>query len=41
MSVPEAKRLKEREVDHSWLKRLLAEPMFENDVIKDTLRQKG
>lgn len=40
MSVPEAKRLKELEAQNTRLKKLLAEQMFENDVIKDALREK-
>jgi putative transposase len=40
MTVPEAKRLKELESENTRLKRLLAEQMFENDVIKDALRKK-
>lgn len=38
MSVPEARRLKELEAENTRLKKLLAEQMFENDVIKDALR---
>lgn len=40
MRVPEAKRLKELEAENTRLKKLLAEQMFENDVIKDALRKK-
>jgi putative transposase len=40
MSVPDAKRLKELEAENTRLKRLLAEQMSENDVIKDALRKK-
>ncbi|MBZ4187010.1 IS3 family transposase [Thermomonas sp. RSS23] len=40
MSVPDAKRLKELEAENTRLKKLLAEQMFENDVIKDALRKK-
>ena len=40
MSVPEAKRLKELEAENTRLKTLLAERLFENDVIKDALRKK-
>ncbi|MCD9028570.1 hypothetical protein LDO26_10165 [Luteimonas sp. BDR2-5] len=36
-SVPDAKRLKELESENTRLKKLLAEQMFENDVIKDGL----
>jgi putative transposase len=39
MSVPDAKRLKEPEAENTRLKKLLAEQMFENDVIKDVLRK--
>ena len=35
MSVSDAKRLKELEAENTRLKKLLAEQMFENDVIKD------
>ena len=41
MSVPDAKRLKELEADNARLKKLLAEQIFENDVIKDVLRKKS
>ncbi len=41
MSVPEAKRLKELEAENTRLKKLLAEQVFENDVIKDALRKSG
>ena len=40
MSVPDAKRLEELEAENARLKKLLAEQMFENDVIKDVLRKK-
>ncbi|MBN5170880.1 IS3 family transposase [Stenotrophomonas maltophilia] len=40
MSVPDAKRLKELEAENTRLKKLLAEQVFENDVIKDALRKK-
>lgn len=40
MSVPDAKRLKDLEAENTRLKKLLAEQMFENDVIKDALRKK-
>lgn len=40
MSVPEAKRLKDLEAENTRLKKLLAEQVFENDVIKDALRKK-
>jgi putative transposase len=41
MSVSDAKRLKELEAENTRLKKLLAEQMFENDVIKDVLRKKS
>ena len=41
MGVSDAKRLKELETENSRLKKLLAEQMFENDVIKDVLRKKS
>ena len=40
MSVPDAKRLKELETENGRLKKLLAEQMLENEVIKDVLRKK-
>jgi putative transposase len=40
MSVPEAKRLKELEVENSRLKKLLAESMLENEVTREALRKK-
>ena len=40
MSVPDAKRLKDLEAENTRLKKLLAEQMFENDLIKDALRKK-
>ena len=40
MRVPEAKRLKELETENTRLKKLLAEQMLENEVIKDVLRKK-
>ena len=40
MSVPEAKRLKELEVENARLKRLLAESMLENEVTREALRKK-
>ena len=36
----EAKRLKDLEAENTRLKKLLAEQLFENDVIKDALRKK-
>ncbi|WP_159091468.1 transposase, partial [Xanthomonas fragariae] len=35
MSVPDAKRLKDLESENARLKKLLAEQLFENDLIKD------
>ena len=40
MSVPDAKRLKELETENGRLKKLLAEQVLENEVIKDVLRKK-
>ena len=40
MSVPDAKRLKELESENTRLKKLLAEQMLENEVIRDVLRKK-
>jgi putative transposase len=40
MSVPDARRLKELETENTRLKKLLAEQVFENDLIKDALRKK-
>ena len=40
MNVSEAKRLKELEAENSRLKKLLAEQVLENEVIKDVLRKK-
>jgi len=40
MSVSDAKRLKELELENSRLKRLLAESMLENEVTKEALRKK-
>ncbi len=40
MTVPDAKRLKDLEVENARLEKLLAEQVFENDVIKDALRKK-
>ena len=40
MSVPDAKRLKELETENGRLKKLLAEHVLENEVIKDVLRKK-
>ena len=40
MSVPDAKRLKDLESENARLKKLLAEQLFENDLIKYALRKK-
>ena len=40
MSVPEAKRLKELEVENTRLKKLLAESMLEIEVTREALRKK-
>lgn len=40
MSVPEAKRLKDLETENGRLKKLLAEQLLENEVIRDALRKK-
>jgi len=40
MSVPDAKRLKELEVENGRLKKLLAESMLENEVTREALRKK-
>ena len=40
LSVPDAKRLKGLEAENTRLKKLLAEQVFENDLIKDALRKK-
>ena len=40
MSVSEAKRLKELATENARLKKLLAEQVLENEVIKDALRKK-
>jgi len=41
MSIPEAQRLKELEKENARLKRLLAERMLENDLLKELLEKKG
>ncbi len=41
MSVNELQRLKELEKENSRLKRLLAERMLENDLLKELLGKKG
>ena len=40
MSVPEAKRLKELDAENARLKKLLADSMLENEIIKEALRKK-
>lgn len=40
MSVPEAKRLKELDTENARLKKLLAESLLENEIIKEALRKK-
>ena len=40
MSVPDAKRLKELEVENARLKKLLAESKLENEVTREVLRKK-
>jgi putative transposase len=40
MSVPEAKRLKDLESENGRLKKLLAEQLLENEVIREALRKK-
>ena len=41
MSIPEAQRLKELERENARLKRLLAERMLENDLLKELVEKKG
>ncbi|QNH26060.1 IS3 family transposase [Xanthomonas theicola] len=40
MSVPEAKRLKDLKLENGRLKKLLAEQLLENEVVKEALRKK-
>ncbi len=40
MDVPDAKRLKSLESENTRLKKLLAETMLENEVVKEALRKK-
>ena len=40
MNTDEVKRLRQLETENARLKKLLAEQIFENDVIKDVLRKK-
>ena len=39
MSVPDAKRLKDLEVENARLKKLLAESLLENEVTREALRK--
>jgi len=39
MSVPDAKRLKELEIKHTRLKKLLVESLLEHEVTRQVLRQ--
>nr|AFV26080.1 ISXoo3 transposase orfA [Xanthomonas oryzae] len=41
MSMPDAKRLKDLEAENTRLKKLLAEQVFQNDLIKDALQKNG
>ena len=41
MTVSDVQRLKELEKENSRLKRLLAERMLENDLLKELLQKKG
>ncbi len=41
MALPELQRLKELEKENARLKRLLAERMLENDLLKELLEKKG
>jgi len=41
MSIPEAQRLKDLEKENARLKRLLAERLLENDLLKELLEKKG
>lgn len=40
MDVSDAKRLKELEAENTWLKKLLAEALLENEIAKEALRKK-
>ena len=40
MNVPDAKRLKELEAENARLKRMLANSLLENEVIKEALQKK-
>ena len=39
MNVPDAKRLKELEIENTRLKKLLAESLLENEVTREVLRK--
>lgn len=41
MSVSDAKRLKELEIENGRLKRLLADALLENEVTREVLRKKS
>ncbi len=41
MNVYDAKRLKDLEAENARLKKLLAEPLLENEVTKEALRKSG
>lgn len=41
MSVPEAKRPKELDAENARLKKLLAESLLENEIIKEAMRKSG
>ena len=41
MALPELQPLKELEKENARLKRLLAERMLENDLLKELLQKKG
>ena len=41
MAVPDAKRLKSLEAENTRLKKLLAETILENEVVKEALRKNG
>ena len=41
MTVPDTQRLRELEQENARLKRLLAERMLENDLLKELLAKKG
>jgi putative transposase len=40
MTVPDAKRLRELEAENTRLKKLLAESLLENEVVREVLRKK-